>query len=40
MENIDHIAMGSVSIIFLFGLLILIAYTTYKDAQDEQLKKK
>ena len=40
MENIDHIALASVSIIFMFGLLILAAYMTYKDAQEKDLKNK
>jgi len=40
MQTINHIALASVSVIFLFGLLLLIAYMTYKDAQDEDLKNK
>ena len=43
MENLDHtsqVVLTAVSMLFMFGLLMLIAYTTYKDAQDEQRRLK
>jgi len=39
MEHLTHtsqVVLTGISVLFMFGLLTIIAYTTYKDAQEEE----